>query len=247
MSTALKSAGEQTKGSPREERISVFTRINTEFVAPFLLNRRTPSVWAHLRGGGFMRVRLVGGALVIVGMFSSAPTQAASITFASQTVAPGETLRVDVFGVDLNDVVAFGFDLGFDASVLAFTEAVEGTFLSKVGPTSFAFCPDGSTDCPAELSSPSIFSVLFEGTASSTAADQPELLATLVFSVIAAGDAHLVLGSRLLGLQDLDLVDLPLTETAGTITSVPEPSTLALLGVGIAAIARKRLKRQTLG
>ena len=194
-----------------------------------------------------MRVRMVGVALVFAGMFSTASAQAASITFDSFTVNPGETLEVDVFGASLTDVVAFGFDLGFDTTVLAFTKAVEGTFLSKVGPTAFGFCPDANSECFSafpESTPPSVFSVLYAGSASSTADVQPELLTTLVFSVIGTGDARLVLGSRLL---DSQLLDIEFTEDPGIITSVPEPSTLALLGIGLAAMARKRLKKKTPG
>jgi hypothetical protein len=188
-----------------------------------------------------MRVRLVGVALAIGCILSTVPAHAATITFAPQTVAPGDTLTVDVLGSQLTDVIAFGFDLGFDASVLAFTSASEGTFLSKDGGlTDFRFCPDADSGCPPDSTPPSVFSLLFEGSVSSTIPTQPELLATLVFAVIGAGDANLVLNSRLLDSQLNDIA--PLEEVGGAITSVPEPSTLALLGVGLAAAARKRLK-----
>ena len=178
-------------------------------------------------------------ALSLLMLMSASPARAASITFASQSVLPGESLRIEIFGSELLDVFAFGFDPAFDPTVLAFVGAEEGTFLSKAGATSFFVCP--SVDCP--LDPPSVLAAVSgSDNGVSSLPSQSELLATLLFTAIAAGDPAFQLNPRLL---DATFADIPFAFDPGTIAAVPEPSTLALLGVGLAALARKRLRRKS--
>jgi hypothetical protein len=169
-----------------------------------------------------------------------APANAATITFDKQTVLPGQQIFIDVYGVNLEDVFAFGFNPGFNPTIISFNRAIEGTFLSSTGlPTSFDYCPNtGCEDDPVSILS----AVAGDGAVSSRVPDVRELLATLVFTAIAPGDAVFELNARLL---NSNFEDIAFETDFGTISTVPEPSTLALLGVGLAAMARKRLKKKT--
>jgi hypothetical protein len=66
-------------------------------------------------------------------------------------------------------------------------------------------------------------------------------LAFVDFTAIGTGITALALSNVLL--VDVGGMEIPTDIVNGTVNAVPEPSTLALLGIGLAAMARKKLKR----
>lgn len=185
-----------------------------------------------------MRRCCVIATLVFGGLLHAAPTRAASITFESLDVVPGQSFEIRIFGSQLLDVFAFSFAPTFDIEVLKFTRATEGSFLSKAGETSFVFCPD--VECPSDP--PGVLASVAGSDAGVNSAKpfEPELLATLFFTAVDVGDTEFQLNARLL---DSKFKDIAFELKPGTITTVPEPSTLGLLAVGLVALTRRARRR----
>lgn len=190
-----------------------------------------------------MRNRMA-GALALVLLFANARAEAVSIGVvpSATLVASGQLVSVDVvvsgLGVGAPPTISsFDLDLAFASPQLAFAGIAFGTGLGAAGQvfTSSSLLPGPQLD----------FAVASLLSSASLDASQPAsfVLATITFQAGAAGDAALTLTQALLA----DTIGAPGSNqipigslTGATITVVPEPGTLALVALGVAALARRR-------
>jgi hypothetical protein len=205
-----------------------------------------------------MRRALAVVVLIVAAMVPARTATAASITFDSQTLTLGScqttdcSFSVDLLAQDFDPFIGLLLNYTFDPAILSLTSVVQGAFLAPGGQAGFDSrpLPGAGFQTITMFVDPSAAALMGSG-----------ILATLNFTPLAAGNAALsLLASGLLDdgsvvnteyfTEDFQTLSPTLTSGVVTIQSpqpVPEPSTLALLGIGLAAMARKRLKRQTLG
>jgi hypothetical protein len=186
---------------------------------------------------------LCGLALVL----SAGSAQALSITLALAVTTPepvevGESFDVEVQIAGLVDEAlpslrAYNLTIGFDGTKIDFTGV---SFSSLLVP--------GFTGGPTETATSVQFSQI---TTISDLTSQPDAftLATLTFTALQAGDwalGFLSLGSGSLSNQAGASLFPDLTSATGDTVSVvvPEPGVLALLGLGLAAAARRIHRRR---
>jgi hypothetical protein len=180
---------------------------------------------------------------LLVVLFHAAPASATAITTIPASGLPGDELMIDVRISDVTDLVSFDFNVAFDSSVLSFVGATEGSFLNSGNPdniTFFFFCPNDDPGLCAPEPPVSVSNILFspaEGT------NGEGVLATLIFSVIGTGSANLQLEQIRLFNSALDAIAVD-DVNFGDVNVVPEPSTLGLLGIGLAVLGRRRLKHR---
>jgi hypothetical protein len=188
-----------------------------------------------------MRTRFMVSGFILAMILSATPARAASIGLGVVTVTTDGTLvPVRVFGV--SDLLGEGIEIvGFDFQALlgdaVLLNVLQGDFFK--GGDFLGFDVDSSTRLLTVLST-------LIGEVSGPLDDG--VLAVLVFAGGAIGSPEVViLGGnigRFIGLADPQFDSVPLTIDVPP-QPVPEPSTLGLLGVGLAALARRlRRKRQ---
>ena len=173
------------------------------------------------------------------------PAAAAEITFESDVWDLGGTFELSILVSDAPDLYTYGFDLLFDPNVLLFQSASNGTLLPEAGFTSFSL--ENLINAGNTLEGP-VPGVLGNG-----------VLAVLTFQAIGTGPANIEFLSAFLFNSlppDPTLPDppnaIPVTFGAAEIAvaptaSVPEPSSLVLLGVGLLATARRLRRRNPAG
>ncbi|HXW07000.1 MAG TPA: cohesin domain-containing protein, partial [Vicinamibacterales bacterium] len=212
-------------------------------LAALLLGTATRhSTWCvHDNPGGSMRPL---GALVaacLMMMLSASEARAAAITFSSVSVGD-DLFDLSVFVIDAEDLYSYEFTVLFNSSLVSVQSVTQGDAL--VG-SSF----DSILLEPGELLT---FSTLSQ---QASGQNTTGLLAT--FTVIAVG-----LGLDSISLADVILLNslfdptFPTDQNPGNIlvmpsvplvpdvTPIPEPSTLALLGLGLAGLARTRYRQR---
>ncbi len=189
-----------------------------------------------------MRRRLLVAVLVGVALFTAAPARAASITFDSFSIAPGAEFKLEIRAVDIADLFTFGFDLAFNPARLEAMSIDEGDFLSTAvkdpldGGT--FFIPGAILPGLVSLNLSSLFGVDLGASGSG-------VLAVITFRAVAGGDGDLDLRNVFLADSafpmgnpiDADIINGVVTVDSPT--PVPEPSTLGLMGLGLAALARR--------
>jgi hypothetical protein len=187
-------------------------------------------------------------------LWSAAPARAAIITFDSVTVSPGSSFSLEIRVDDALDLYTFGFDLVFDPSVVALMSVEAGDIFSNV----LGACSDDglSGDCfffpgipPSDADGEagvirSISNTLYGDATGVTGG----LLATITFQALASGPANISILDGVFLLNSVFLEEEPTTIANGTVTieapaGVPEPSTLLLTGLGLAALVRRRFRR----
>jgi hypothetical protein len=142
-------------------------------------------------------------------------------------VAVGDTFEVTLLA-DLSDpVLGWGLDLDFDAGLLAIVDT------PAIGPDWTGF---GGGDGDG------LAGVFLPGPGGSGRVGDDVVLATLAFEAVAQGVAALILGITPSDLNEgfaLDPVgyDPDVTLLDGMVTIIPEPGTLALLGLGLVGLA----------
>lgn len=214
-----------------------------------------------------MKVRIL-GLVMLVGLVAR-PALATSVSIqpAASSVTQGNTFLVDIAITGAADLVSFQFDLAFDPSILSANDPVlEGPFLSDVGGT--AFFPGFVDNTLGTISF-----VANALTGNDPGATGNGVLARVSFNAIGTGSSALSLTLGPLGslIRDVngDLVvdddpdspffglfavafDGQIPSENGSVTvaapaagEVPEPSTLALIGSGLAAVVRRRANRKS--
>jgi hypothetical protein len=221
---------------------------------------------AHLKEGS-VKVRIL-GLVMLVGLVSS-PALATSVSIqpAASSVTQGNTFFVDIAITGAADLVSFQFDLAFDPSILSANDPVlEGSFLSDVGGTTFF---PGFVD--NALGTISFVANALSG--NDPGATGNGVLARVSFNAIGTGSSALSLtlgpfGSLIRDANgDLVVDDDPDSPFFGLFAvafddqipsengavrvaapsgaEVPEPSTLVLIGSGLAAVVRRRANRKS--
>ena len=161
---------------------------------------------------------------------SAAPT---TIAAGIATVGVGGTFTIQVSIADAQDLLAWQFDLAFDPSSLQANWITEGPFMSAFGQTLFI---------PGVIDNGTGMITL---TAESFVDIDPlpsgdGVLAEIEFTALAVGTSDLTLSNLF-----LDFVTPPeeVAVQAGTVTvlaRVPEPGTLALVGLATGVMALRR-------
>lgn len=186
------------------------------------------------------------------GLIWASPVQAIFLDFepSVQVVPVGETAAVDVVisGLDAAGEIVSAFDLDvlYDDAILAATSVTFGSFLGDLDPLAFETIVDSDLSMSgvvdfAELSLLSDFELegLQMGLDSFT-------LATLSFDTLAVGTSPLTffidesIGKDVKG-RNAQVLDL--TAGSGSISAVPEPGTLLLIGAGLVGMAGLKRKR----
>jgi hypothetical protein len=205
-----------------------------------------------------MRRRLILTSL-FVALMCAAPARAATISFDDLTDQGGGLFTVNMNIADVVDLFTFNLDLIYDPSLVSFS-GTAGTFLSSAAPT--VTVDDGSGGLidiagsfvdalPADASlgtSGLVFGSIFGYANGATGAG---LLATLQFQLLTTGVVTIEFANALLfdsaepfgNLIDAQLATTSLTLGEEAPTPIPEPSTLLLMGVGLASLARRRFGR----
>lgn len=180
---------------------------------------------------------LFGCAALALGL-SSMSAQAAdpvlSFSSLSQPVQQGSVFDLDVLLSGVTDLYGYQFTLGFDSHVLQVVSISEGGFLasggSTVGDTGVIDNAVGTVGLVYNSLVGAVPGVSGSGT-----------LAHLRFQVLGQGVAALSFGD--VALLDSQIGDLKVQVQGLSVTAVPEPASLLLLGAGVLALlglARRR-------
>jgi hypothetical protein len=160
-----------------------------------------------------------------------------TLTFStpSTPAAVGSTVNVDVRIAGISDLVGYQFGVSFNNTLLHLNGVSAGSFLNGGDMTSFGSYDADPTDGTLDY--------VFDATPGAGVSGDG-VLATLSFDTLGAGISAL----SFLNVEFLDssLNDIAVVATPGALqigapaSDVPEPASLALFGIGAAALLRRR-------
>lgn len=163
-----------------------------------------------------------------------------TVSAGSATVSVGDVFTIPLSITGAVELMSWQFDLSFDSTIVQATSVTEGPFLSSSGTKMTLFAP-GVIDNGTGLISLVTDSYVDLPPGPSGAG----VLANIEFQALAPGLSPLTLSNAFLDFSDTGFQVTPgLVTVLGSGPIVPEPTTLALLGLGIGALVlRNRVAR----
>jgi hypothetical protein len=196
-----------------------------------------------------MRARSVIVASVLALLVSASPARGAAITIESTIVQPNELFFLNVGIVDVDDLLSFAFDVLFDPGVISLVGVQEGEFLARGGTTIPCTVSDGNEAIPCATGPGTVSIGNFLLAAQGVSDDGlGGVLATLQFLAGSGGSTQVTLSTVSLANSSFEEIafdaPIPGDVVVGDIAPIPEPSTLALVGLGLAGLARNRFRKR---
>ena len=172
--------------------------------------------------------RVIPAMLCLAFLLTAAPARAAAITLDSPSFNAGDQFSVTIGIENVIDLYTFGVDLNFDPAVVTATGASAGGFLG--GCCFFAILPGDPNGAPGvvQFVSDTLFGPVPGVSGSGT-------LALVTFTALTSGDPRFAL-------SQLELRDSVGEPIAADLPSVPEPTVLPLLALGLLAARRRFLR-----
>lgn len=175
---------------------------------------------------------------------SPGPARAASLRFepSAQSVAVGGFASVDLLisglgGSGAPSLGGFDLDVRFSSSVIAYSATTFGSLLGDPGLNEV----QNAIVLTFERTNLLALSFLDEPALDSLQASDAFVLATLTFRGVTPGTSSLDLANVILSDANGDALPLD-SVVSGSVTVVPEPSTTALIGLGLASLGLRSRK-----